>query len=138
MEKRFYIDTSIWRDYFEDRTDGIRPLGMFAFRFLNKCLREGQTIIVSEVVEGELLRYFSKERVEEVFLHFGKVIEKISRTKEQDAEAHLLFNNYQRRFPLADILHAVMARDEESLLVSRDKHFVELGLAEVAMPEDLC
>lgn len=26
-KKKFYVDTSVWRDYFEDRSDGIRPFG---------------------------------------------------------------------------------------------------------------
>ena len=34
MAKKFYLDTAIWRDYFEDRGDGTRPIGEFAFQFL--------------------------------------------------------------------------------------------------------
>lgn len=48
MAKRFYIDTSIWCDYFEDRNDGIRPLGLFAHNFLNRGRKKNYVILVSD------------------------------------------------------------------------------------------
>lgn len=48
--KKFYLDTSIWRDYFEDKKNGIKPLGEFAFQFLRQCIEKGVEIIVSDIV----------------------------------------------------------------------------------------
>ena len=70
MVKRFYLDTAIWRDYFEDRKDGLRPLGEFAFQFLKECRERGIEILVSDTVVFELEARLSKERVKEIFSSF--------------------------------------------------------------------
>src|SRR3989344_1076940 len=70
MEKRFYLDTSIWIDYVEDRGDGIRPLGEFAFRFLKYCEERDLEILVSDIVILELQKILSKERINEGFFPF--------------------------------------------------------------------
>jgi hypothetical protein len=53
---RYYVDTCIWLDLLEDRTDGLRPLGEFAFQFIKKAMRHGDTIIYSSLVLGELMK----------------------------------------------------------------------------------
>lgn len=58
---KFYIDTSVWLDYFQDRGDGIRPIGLFAFMFLKKCQKEGLKIIVSDIVVKEMEKLMTKE-----------------------------------------------------------------------------
>ena len=42
----------------------------------------------------------------------------------------------QRGLPSFDVLHAILARDNHAVLVTRDRHFCELGdIAESAPPE---
>lgn len=47
MRKRYYLDTSIWRDYFENRTDRFRPLGEWAFLFIKKAVQNSDLILYS-------------------------------------------------------------------------------------------
>ena len=34
MVEKYYLDTCIWRDYFENRSDKFRPLGDWAFSLI--------------------------------------------------------------------------------------------------------
>jgi len=70
MQKRFYVDTAIRRDYFEDRKDSIRPLGEFAFQFLKCCGAEGCLVLYSEFVVYELRKDYSEEEINLVFSSF--------------------------------------------------------------------
>ena len=35
---KYYLDTSIWRDYYENRSDKFRPWGEWALILINKIL----------------------------------------------------------------------------------------------------
>ncbi|MFA4907767.1 MAG: PIN domain-containing protein [archaeon] len=137
MQRRFYVDTSIWRDYFEDRNDGIRPLGEFAFGFLKKCRENGEFVIVSNAVKKELLDYLPKEKVSLIFSGFRDTIIEIDYSKKQAEEAFAFWINHKRRFPVFDVLHSIIARDNKAILVTRDRHFEEIGIAECRSPEEL-
>ncbi|MDD5163940.1 MAG: PIN domain-containing protein [Candidatus ainarchaeum sp.] len=137
MHKKFYIDTSIWRDYFEDRKDNIRPLGEFAFQFLKKCLKEKVTIIISNIVMKELKKYFSGQQVQTMLQEFSGIIVETKHTKKQEEEALNLLEKFRQQSHLADIIHAIIARDSKAILVSRDKHFAELNIIETRLPEEL-
>lgn len=135
--KKFYLDTSIWRDYFEDRKDNIRPLGEFAFQFLRKCLKEKAVVVVSDKVIEELEIDFSKEQLKQMFSGFEEIIVEVMHAKEQVEEALTLLKKFKRAFPFADILHSIIARDEDAILITRDKHFEKIGIVEARFPEDL-
>ncbi|HLD58360.1 MAG TPA: hypothetical protein VI977_01815 [archaeon] len=136
MQKRFYLDTSIWRDYFEDRQDNIRPLGEFAFQFLQKCLKEKNQIIVSDIVLRELAPYFSDELIQGMLGNFIEIIVKVEHTQVQAEEARAFGKKAPGKFPLFDILHAIISRDSNAILVSRDKHFAELSICAFGVPEE--
>jgi predicted nucleic acid-binding protein len=137
MTRKFYLDTSVWRDYFEDRKDNMRPLGEFAFRFLKNCEERNDVVIVSNAVEKELLDHYARDRVNEVFLSFVEIIVKIEYSKEQSEEAFNFWKKEGKKFPLYDILHSIIARDSNAILITRDRHFEEIGVAECAKPEDI-
>ena len=88
MKKNFYLNTSIWRDYFEDRNDGLKPIGEFAFQFLMKCVSRKNKIIVSNEVKNELMNYFSNEKVQEVFSSFKEIIVEVNYSEDQVKKAH--------------------------------------------------
>ncbi len=88
-------------------------------------------------VEKELLAYYSPARVAEVFSSFQDVIQKVEYSKEQVSEALSFWVKSNKQFPFSDILHSVIARDNNAVLVSRDRHFLEIDLAESVMPEDV-
>lgn len=137
MHKKFYVDTSIWRDYFEDRKDNMKPLGEFAFQFLKKCLEERHEIIVSNQVIKELLSYYSIEKIEHTFLSFKEQIIFIENTESQIDEARKFLIKSNKSFPIGDILHSIIARDNNAILISRDYHFKEINIVECMAPEEI-
>ena len=56
---KYYFDTSIWRDYYENRSDGLRPLGDFAFELLKKIKALRDTVLYSELTIKESGREIS-------------------------------------------------------------------------------
>lgn len=50
---KYYLDTCIWIDYWENRTDNLRPIGEFAFKFLNS-LEDDDIIYYSDFTIREL------------------------------------------------------------------------------------
>jgi len=48
-----YLDTNIYMDYFENRSDGLRPLGDFAFNLLRRCFECEFSIASSVLVAKE-------------------------------------------------------------------------------------
>jgi predicted nucleic acid-binding protein len=134
---RFYLDTSIWRDYFEDRKDSMRPLGEFAFMFLKKCVKEKAQIIVSDIVLEELEAHLSQEQITAIFSGFKGIIVKVAHTTTQSREALGLLKKFGKKVPLYDILHSIIARDEKAVMVTRDRHFEEISIVEAYLPENL-
>ena len=136
--KKYYVDTNVWRDYYEDRKDNFKPLGEFAFRFFKKCRKDNSVILYSDLTLRELNAYYSKERVE-ILLQAVSVfceIKKVFINAEQGKEA----NSLVKRFKVhsADLLHAILARDNNAVLVSRDKHFNKLkDIVKIAKPEEI-
>ena len=58
---RYYFDTCIWRDYFEDRSDGKKPLGELALAFLQEIVMNGDRIVISDMVREELSVAFNED-----------------------------------------------------------------------------
>lgn len=137
MPQRFYLDTAIWRDYFEDRRDGIRPLGEFAFQFLKSCERNGCEVLYSGLVVQELKSDYSKERVAEVFSSFRHFLVEVPISNGQISEARKISSSVKGTH-LKDALHAILARDNKAVMVARDWHFGPLEyLVKIAKPEDI-
>ena len=138
IEQKFYLDTSIWRDYYEDRSDGSKPLGRFALQFLFKTIKDGNLIAYSDFVVEELMIKYSKEEIIgifSIFYHLNLLV-KVPISKEQAKEAAVICK--KRNIPFGDVLHAVLARDNKSIMVTRDKHFQRLmDIADIKKPEDL-
>ena len=139
MQRMFYLDTAIWRDYFEDRKDNLRPLGEFAFQFLKACEKQGCEVLVSDIVILELEARLPKERVKEIFSSFTSIIRNVVASEVQVSEARKEWQKRNRALPFKDVLHAVIARDHCAVLVARDNHFFEFlsSIVEVKKPEDI-
>lgn len=135
MEK-FYFDTAIIRDYYENREDRFRPLGEWAFRLLAMIKANGFTLIISDMVLKELRSFYSKEEISKILTPFNKIIEKVDSNEGQYKEARKIAN--ERKLPLLDALHAIIARDTNSIMITRDKHFLELtDITQYKKPEDI-
>ncbi len=138
MQRRFYLDTCIWRDYYENRTDNFRPLGEWALSLIQKILEEKNRLLYSDIIIDELRILYSLTEISEIFeiVAQHQTLIKVPISQSQKKEAALLCK--ERKMSWADALHAILARDHNAILVSRDKHFLQLGdIAEIRKPEEL-
>lgn len=137
MHPNYYVDTCIWRDYFEDRADGMRPLGAFAFQFLDGCLQRNIPLITTDNVIRELRKYYSAHRINQVFQSYISIIRTVEVTKMDWDEAKRL-SRTRVESHLEDILHAVVARNHGCILITRDKGFDSLrDVIPVQKPEEV-
>ena len=136
MEK-YYLDTCIWIDYFENRSDRFRPLGDWAIELINKIIKESGIFILSDHLLKELENKYSKKSLSKLFdILPEQLIIKTETNQRQAKEAFKLKTRLS--VPFGDALHAILARDNKAILVSRDKHFYELTKeVKVKKPEDL-
>ena len=122
-QKRFYVDTSVWRDYLEDRSDGLRPLGLFAFKFFHYCKKHRCKVLYSSHMLDEFGKAYSSERIQETMgLIDQDLLQQVIVTKD----AIILAVDLQKQgMHKEDALHAALAIVNNAILVSRDKHFKE-------------
>ncbi|MBC8501173.1 MAG: type II toxin-antitoxin system VapC family toxin [DPANN group archaeon] len=137
MKKRFYLDTSIWMDVYEDRKGyNQEPLGDFALQLFSRLFSSKSRIIFSDFLLRELEVNYSLEKIRGMILPFEKLMIKISLSYDQKEEAKIIAK--ERGVPKGDSIHAILARDNSAVLVSRDKHFQLLkDICEVVKPEDI-
>ena len=134
----YYIDTCIWRDYYENREDKFRPLGEWALELFKKIKEKKGKIIYSDFVEQELLAHYDKSIIANIFSSFSeeKIIEKVEANRHQIAESKKI--SKEKNLAFGDVLHAVLARDKKAIVVSRDHHFEQLqDIVKTNKPEEL-
>lgn len=126
MQRRFYLDTSIWLDFFENRDEPNLPKGTWAKALIKNAIANNNIIIVSEVVKNELLvQGYSRYELEYLFLPLKKILHHVYSTQKQFGRAKDLAK--KRDIPLFDALHALLARDHRALLITLDHHFQQLA-----------
>lgn len=136
MAEGYYLDTSIWRDYYESRYDKFRPLGEWALMLMNKIVKDKDIILYSELVVEELKVKYSEEEIRRIFEIVKNRLLKINISELQAKEAYILCKN--RNVAFGDALHAILARDNKAILITRDEHFLKLtDIVEIKKPEDL-
>jgi len=138
MTQSFYLDSSIWRDYYENRSDNLRPLGEWALMLINNILESGDFILYSDFIIEELKIKYSEEGIRNILEIADKrnLLLKADISESQAKEAAILCK--RRKVSFGDALHAILARDNNAIMVTRDKHFLELtDIAEVKKPEEL-
>jgi predicted nucleic acid-binding protein len=137
MQKRFYLDTCIWRDLLEDRKSGYSFLGENAFQFLKNCREFGCRVLCSDLVLDELGAYFTEEEVSSMLEPFLDLIEFVDYTKEETIQVRLVVNKISG-VHFADVLHALVSRDNNAVIITRDKHFDLLSdIVTVLKPEEV-
>ena len=137
MEEEYIIDTSIWVDLYEDRKDyNNEPLGNYAFKLLVKIKAKESTIVLTDFLIKELETLYSVAEINGMFKPFEKIIKKIIATEKQWEEAKKIAK--ERDVPAGDALHVIIARDNNFILVTRDRHFRELeDISKHYKPEEL-
>ncbi|MEK6816313.1 MAG: PIN domain-containing protein [Nanoarchaeota archaeon] len=132
----FYIDTAIWIDCYEDRKSGDLDIGKIAIIFFNFLLASKSKIVISNVLMEELSNFYSLEQIRGMMSLYEHLFIKVNLTKRQMNEAQIL--KLQRKVPLGDVIHAVLTRDNNAILIARDKHFKILkDICNTEKPEDL-
>ena len=133
MFEEFYLDTSIWLDFYEERGEN----GTIALKFIKKLINENKIIYYSEINVRELKDLgYSQEEIYEIFrVAKPNNLKKVHVYDKQLIEAHKL--SRVRKMPMRDVVQAILCRDNFFQLISRDRHFQELRDITIAkLPED--
>jgi predicted nucleic acid-binding protein len=136
MANKYYIDTCIWIDYLQNRSDRYRPLGDWALMFLKKVIGQEDMILYSKLVEKELCKADLLEKFNQIEFIPKRLLEKVWITDENIRNGFLISKKLE--LPPNDVIHALTAKDNNAVLVTRDKHFLELlKFVSVEKPENL-
>jgi len=137
---RYYVDTNIWLDLLESRSSSLKPFGEFAFQFFKKCLDRKNCVLYSQIVLDELTLRHSLEDVEKhCFGLFQRtnLLEFVPAAEWQKNEAVRIA--LSRGVSKSDAVHAILARDNNAVVITRDKHFNLLqDIAKSLTPEEVC
>lgn len=127
----YYVDSCIWIDYFENRSDGLKPLGEFAYLFFKKCLKENHNIYFSKIIVFELKQngfdFFDISKEFNILL-----VEVVPTNVDLKNARSLCIKN---KIPFGDAVHQILSKSNKLTLISRDKHL--LDFKETKLPEDL-
>ena len=137
MREKYYLDTSIWLDFFENRNEINLPKGDFAAELINRIVIGGSRIVYSDALLDELMDLGYIEQEIDVFHEpLKKILVFVESTKKQYGKAKDL--SAKRNLPLFDALHALIARDNQCVMVTRDAHFKKLiDITKPKKPEDI-
>ena len=134
MAEKYYFDTSIWIDIYDKRDYN----GEVANKLMKKIIIDDHIVLYSDTIIVELKNIGFSEYEINTVLSIAKPdhIKRVHPTKKQIEEAKKIAR--QRDVLWGDALHAILARDHEAQLVSRDWHFDKIkDLTRVKKPEDL-
>ena len=129
----YNLDTSILLDAYEKRGEN----GEQAIKLILKLIERNSTIILSDIHIKELKDLgYSLDEINSIFSIFKLAkIKKVHINRKQLEESRRLA--LQKNIPKGDILHAILSRDNEAIMISRDKHFEILKFIDTKTPEDL-
>lgn len=134
---RVYLDTSIWLDLFENRNERCNPKSDHAFEMMKLLVLHESMIIVSNLIFDELsgLGYF-RDDIQQSIEQFSPLVEFVIYEPKLDGYAGEVAK--RRNLPKADVLHALIARSNKAILISRDRHFLLLtDFVKLKKPEEL-
>lgn len=138
MTNAFYLDTCIWRDFSEDRkSKSGRALGKEAARLIHRIIKDKDTILFSDLIIREISIAYAEAEIEEQlrFLTFTGVLREVKITEEQIIEAKGIAA--ERSLPVADALHAIIARDNGATFITQDRHGDRLrDIVDVRKPDE--
>ena len=137
MTEKYYLDTSIWLDFFENRNEPNMPKGDWAHKLLNKITKDNDKVIYSDVVLLELGEAgYQQHEIEKLFDKIKPILILTESTEKQVRKAKDLSS--KRDVPKGDTLHALIARNNKATLVTLDNHFKKLSdIAKPKRPQDL-
>ena len=138
----YYVDSCIYLNLWKREVDDFgNLLWGFAKEFFEKAENENSVIYYSGFLLKELMfvlsteEYLNKLELFESSPNFKRVI----LSEEEHNLAEEIKNNYLQ-ISLYDIIHALLAKKTNSLLVTRDKELIEFAKSinvEVKKPEEI-
>ena len=136
MEKgdRFYFDTSIWLDFLEKRGENSKV----AVKLIQEVIKNDCIVLYSVMVLQELrnLDYFESEIEDLLSIFRSANIRIVHIDKKQLEETERI--SKERELPRRDVFHAILARDNEAIIITRDRHFDKLkDVVVTKLPEDI-
>lgn len=136
MTSKYYVDTAIWRDLHENRKDKSKNLGELAFESFKKIRANKDKIVYSDFVIEELSRAYDKQTIDRLLKGVSELLQKAEINEKQLKGAADL--SKELKIPFGDAVHGVLARDNNAVMVTRDRHFRKLkDKITVKKPEDL-
>jgi PIN domain nuclease of toxin-antitoxin system len=123
---KYFIDTCIWRDFYEDRISRTgRLLGKDANNLFKKILKRKDKILFSETLIWELNKDYDNQEINDMLnlLFMNNSLIRIDITKAEHLEAKKLAK--RRKIPYVDCLNAIQARNHNAIMVSQDRHFID-------------
>ena len=133
---KYYDDTCIWRDYYENRSDKLKPLGEFALLFFNNVIKNKDIILISDVIIDELSINYSLEQINLIFkvIKENNLLIKINLDKKIMNDAYLLHADL--KLGKGDAINSAIAKKYSAILVTRDFHYLITDIV-IRKPEDL-
>ena len=123
--ERYYFDTSIWLNFFEKRNEFNLPKGEYTEILIKLIIRKGDKVIISDILKNELLKLgYLRNEIENMFFPLRRILIYFPSNKKQFKRAKDL--SKKRNIPLLDAMHALLARDQKAIMITRDKHFLLL------------
>jgi len=137
VSKKYYLDTSIRLDLFEERDEPGLPKSILAERLITKIIAEEGAIIYSMAVLDELSAIgYPRQELNLMFRPFRRILTFAECNKNTFGKAKDLAA--KRDVPLFDAIHALIARENRTVLVTRDAHFNKLkDIVIVKKPEEI-
>ena len=122
---------------YEDRKGyNNEPLGDYALKLFSLIKAKNAVLVISDMLIRELEGYYSMEEINGMVKPFEKILKKVVTTKEQRTNARKIAE--ERNVPPGDVLHAIIARDNNLILVTRDGDFRQLeDISKHHKPEEL-
>ncbi len=125
-----------WRDLHENRKDKSKQLGELAFELFRKIRVNKDRILYSDFVIEELSHAYDRQAINKIFKDVSELLEKAEINMEQVKEAADL--STRLKIPFGDALHGILARDNDAVMVTRDRHFRKLkDKITIRKPEEL-
>jgi len=124
-------------DLYEDRKGyNNEPLGEYALKLFSLIKAKSKTLIITDLLIRELEMNYSIPEINGMMKPFEAITETIIATKEQREETKKIAK--ERNVPPGDVLHAIIARDNKLILITRDNDFKKLeDISKHHKPEEL-
>lgn len=132
---KIYCDTNVFLDFLNNRSDHLRPLGLFAFEFFSRGWGCSFHLVVSEWNIEELRNYASEDSINELLGYFEekqKLI-RVGYTAQEKTAAMAQSSHWQ------DALHLIIAtREKCDKLVTRNvSDFPSSSTIDICYPENV-